>query len=479
MRRHSLVLRIVGCLFFAQIIAFTIAWLFTIGLGLAGVDIFATSLDELSAIRAKKQVVAALAMNDAMMLEFRPPPDLVEDLARAPGMKFAAFKGLSRDPVAGSSPELVAMLRPLIEISPTHVHFVLPGDPSAIRAGLMEPLWTPFGRLHIAVYGQKFRWSDIFYVAVEDMRWLIWYFVMATVMSAGAAWFAVRWGLRPLRRAAEQAAGIDMNSLHQRLDANDVSSEVGPLVDAVNDALARLDAGVARQKRFAANAAHELRTPVNVLGVRLDAPEEPTFKNDLKRDHRRIRNIVEQLLASARLGEQTTKLDETINLVALARTMIADAALLALKARRRIVLESPSAPVLVKGNRPALEFGHRECHRQCASRRAGRRRGSCSCRRERNARSDRSRLRGRRSGPRIGLRGLLAKERNHSRDGPWPRRREGNRGRTRRPYLGRGHAWRRGDVQAGVSAIEGELKLAGLLASVADDARELASQPSI
>jgi signal transduction histidine kinase len=89
--------------------------------------------------------------------------------------------------------------------------------------------------------------------------------------------------------------------------------------------------------------------------VRLDAPEEPTFKNDLKRDHRRIRNIVEQLLASARLGEQTTKLDETINLVELARTMIADAALLALKARRRIVLESPSAPVFVTGNRPALE----------------------------------------------------------------------------------------------------------------------------
>jgi len=355
LRRHSLVLRIGGCLFFAQIIAFTIAWLFTIGLGLGGVDIFATSLDELSAIRAKKQVVASLAMNDAMVLEFRPPPDLVEDLARAPGMKFAAFKGLSRDPVAGSSPELVAMLRPLIEISPTHVHFVLPGDPSAIRAGLMEPLWTPFGRLHIAVYGQKFRWSDIFYVAVEDMRWLIWYFVMATLMSAGAAWFAVRWGLRPLRRAAEQAAGIDMNSLHQRLDANDVSSEVGPLVDAVNDALARLDAGVARQKRFAANAAHELRTPVTVLGVRLDAPEEPTFKNDLKRDHRRIRNIVEQLLASARLGEQSTKLDETIDLVALTRTMIADAALLALKARRQIVLEAPNPPVFIKGNRPALE----------------------------------------------------------------------------------------------------------------------------
>ncbi len=355
MRRHSLVLRIVGCLFLAQIIAFPIAWLVTIGIGLTGVEFFATSLDELSAIRAKKQIIASLAMNEDKMLEIRPTPDLLEDLKRAPAMKFAAFRSLSRDPVAGSSPELIAMLKPLIEISPTHVHFILPGDPSAIRAGLMEPEWTPFGRLHIAVYGQKFRWGDIFDAAIEETRWLTAYLVMAILMSAGAAWFAVRWGLRPLRRVAVQASRIDMNSLDQRLDANDVSSEVGPLVDAVNDALARLDAGVARQRRFTANAAHELRTPINVLGVRLDAPEEPTFKNDLKRDHRRIRNIVEQLLASARLDQQSTKLDHTIDLVALTRTIIADAALLALKGRRQIVLDAPRAPVLIEGNRPALE----------------------------------------------------------------------------------------------------------------------------
>ncbi|MGD9658535.1 MAG: sensor histidine kinase [Methylocystis sp.] len=355
MRRYSLVSRIVGCLFLAQIIAFTIAWLVTVGAGLAGVEIFATSLEEISAVRAKKQVVGSLTLNDENMLEFRPTPDLLDDLKRAPGMKFAAFKGLSHDPIAGSSPELVSLLQPLIKISPSHVHFILPGDPTAIRAGFMEPLWTPFGRLHIAVYGQKFRWNDIIDAAMEEMRWQIAYLIMAILMSAGAAWFAVRWGLSPLRRVAEQASRINMNSLDQRLDATDVSSEVGPLVDAVNDALARLDAGVARQRRFTANAAHELRTPVSVLGVRLDAPEEPTFKNDLKRDHRRIRNIVEQLLASARLGEQSTKLDESIELVALTRTMIADAALLALKARRQIVLDAPNTPVLVNGNRPALE----------------------------------------------------------------------------------------------------------------------------
>ncbi len=355
MRRHSLILRIVGCLFVAQIIAFTIAWLVTVGLGLMGVDIFATSLDELSAIRAKMQVIDSLRLNEQGDIEIKPTADLLEDIKRAPLMKFAAFKSAQREPIAGSSPELLTLLNQLIEISPTHVHFVLPGDPSGIRAGLMEPLWTPFGRFHIAVYGQKFRWSDIFYVAVEDMRWLIAYLIMAILMSAGAAWFAVRWGLSPLRAVAKEARCIDMKSLHQRLSLDGVSTEVSPLVESVNDALARLDAGVARQRRFTANAAHELRTPLSVLGARLDAPEEPSFKNDLKRDMRRIRNIVEQLLAAARMGEQPADLGEAVDLTSLVRSMIADTALLAIKARRQIALETPSTPVFVRGNKSALE----------------------------------------------------------------------------------------------------------------------------
>jgi two-component system OmpR family sensor kinase len=355
LRRHSLVLRVVACLFVAQILAFTIAWFVTVGLGLIGFEVFATSLEELSTIRAKKQVIASLELNGQGELEIRPTADLLEEVKRAPRMKFAAFKAALGDPIAGSSPELVAVLKPLISVSPRHAHFALPGDPSDLQAGLMEVQWTPFGRLHIAVYGQKFRWGDMFHAAQEEMRWLTAYLVMAIVMSAGAAWFAVRWGLSPLRRVAAQAAGIDMNSLHQRLDANRLSSEIAPLVEAVNGALARLDAGVARQRRFTANAAHELRTPLNILGVRLDAPEEPTFKNDLKRDHRRIRNIVEQLLASARLGQQSTKLDETIDLVSITRAMIADAALLAIRARRQIVLEAPTVPVFIKGNQSALE----------------------------------------------------------------------------------------------------------------------------
>ena len=120
-------------------------------------------------------------------------------------------------------------------------------------------------------------------------------------------------------------------------------------------ALKRLDADAMRLRRFTANAAHELRTPVAILGARLDAPEEQSFKNDLKRDARRIRNIVEQLLASARLGGAATPLGESIDLVAATQSVVTDAALLAIKNGRQIAVEAPARSVRIYGDRLAIE----------------------------------------------------------------------------------------------------------------------------
>jgi signal transduction histidine kinase len=351
-----LALRTVVFLCGAQILAFGVAYLISLGLGLAGLEqLSATSLEELSSIRAKNQVLASIVRDATNELRIEPTTELRDEMKQAPAMKFAVFDGHSKEPLPGSSPELLHLLKPLIALDTSHVHFGLPGAPKGMRKGMLEPSWTRHGRMYVAVYGPVFHLGDFLDAAEEEAKWLVAYFVMAILMSAAAAWIAVRWSLAPLRAVAAGAARIDMDSLHQRLSLDGVSAEIEPLVEAVNGALERLDAGVARQRRFTANAAHELRTPVTILGARLDAPEEPTFKTDLKRDHRRIRNIVEQLLATARLGGRAAKVDEPLDLSTLARAMIADAALLAVRSKRQIVLEAPTSPVVVRGNRAALE----------------------------------------------------------------------------------------------------------------------------
>ncbi len=128
MSRPSLALRVVGYLALGQLLAFLIAWLATIFLGLTGAEVFATSLEELAAARAVKQVIASLAYDGRGSVRIEPSPELREELRRSPRMKVAAFNSITGEPVEGSSAELANALARVNEISPSHVHFTLPGD---------------------------------------------------------------------------------------------------------------------------------------------------------------------------------------------------------------------------------------------------------------------------------------------------------------------------------------------------------------
>jgi|APFre7841882630_1041343.scaffolds.fasta_scaffold81123_2 signal transduction histidine kinase len=196
---------------------------------------------------------------------------------RAPSLKYAAFDSRF-EPLPGSSPELTTLLVGAIKVNFSHTHFVLPGDPPSTPRGYAGPRRTPSGELQIAVYGQKFRWDDIYYSIAEDFRWSSVHIFSAIVVSVATAWFAVRQGLAPLRSVSLEAARIDIDSLDQRLSSDRRPKEVLPLVTAMNSAMLRLNASAKRLRRYTANAAHELRTPLAIMRARLEDTEEPTFK---------------------------------------------------------------------------------------------------------------------------------------------------------------------------------------------------------
>ena len=115
----------------------------------------------------------------------------------------------------------------------------------------------------------------------------------------------VRRTLGGLRAAAEQAGRIDIDRRETRLPLGDVPEEAAALVRAVNGALARLDEGYARHQRFLADAAHELRTPIAILNMRLEALPAGPERARLLEDAARLSLLAGQLL-DARSGWSAT-----------------------------------------------------------------------------------------------------------------------------------------------------------------------------
>lgn len=146
--------------------------------------------------------------------------------------------------------------------------------------------------------------------------------------------------------------------------ADNVPSEVGPLIDAINHHTERLSAMLAARRRFLADAAHQIRTPLAVLttqaeyGLRQHDPEEMlrTFAS-LLRSIRTTRRLANQMLSMSRAEAVNGLMDdrEPVNL----NTMVKDVAMelvpLALKKDIDLAFEEwPQAAVVRHGNASML-----------------------------------------------------------------------------------------------------------------------------
>jgi two-component system, OmpR family, sensor histidine kinase TctE len=112
-------------------------------------------------------------------------------------------------------------------------------------------------------------------------------FAPLAVASFVLVWVIGWWSLRPLARASREAAAIGPANPSGHVSTDMLPHEIRSMVDAVNGALARLDDAYAAQRRFTADAAHELRTPLAVLNLRLQrakldaAVDWPAVERDL------------------------------------------------------------------------------------------------------------------------------------------------------------------------------------------------------
>lgn len=157
-------------------------------------------------------------------------------------------------------------------------------------------------------------------------------------------WAAVTRSLRPLFNLTSELAHREPDNLAP-LNAKNAPQEVVPLIERINSLFTRIDASIQKERRFTADAAHELRTPV--AGIKAQAQVARTASSETERIHAldnvvlgcdRAAHLIDQLLTLARIDTIDDKVAEPCQLRAIAAEVIATIAPTALDKNVRLEL---------------------------------------------------------------------------------------------------------------------------------------------
>ncbi|MDQ8044038.1 MAG: ATP-binding protein [Solirubrobacteraceae bacterium] len=176
------------------------------------------------------------------------------------------------------------------------------GEGARIRA-------FPIGGDRVAVIGEPL------HERVEELRGLALLLGLGLpatlLLASGAGYLVAKSALRPVERMQAEAASIGAGDLCRRLPEPGTSDELDHLATTLNDLLDRLANALERERRMVGDASHELRTPISLLGMRIEvALQRPDDLDTLRAalesaqgDVRRLGRLADDLLLLARADQ--------------------------------------------------------------------------------------------------------------------------------------------------------------------------------
>ncbi|SEP33580.1 Signal transduction histidine kinase [Rhodospirillales bacterium URHD0017] len=148
---------------------------------------------------------------------------------------------------------------------------------------------------------------------------LAWAAPAALALAGLAGYGLARLAMRPVDRMTQFVRSLGASDLQKRLNDHGPDDELGRLATTLDEMLARLEASFARERRFVADAAHELRTPLAALKSRLDVVRQRERDAEAYRaaidtiepEVERLIRLVRDLLLLARLETGSAPWEET------------------------------------------------------------------------------------------------------------------------------------------------------------------------
>jgi len=187
---------------------------------------------------------------------------------------------------------------------------------------------------------------------------------LALILASLAVYGIAGAALRPIEAMRRRAADISASSLEDRLPVPPGGDEVSRLGETLNEMLTRIGDGLARERRFVADASHELRTPLALLKTQLElALRRSRSTEELEaairgaaEDTERLSRLADDLLLLARAEQGRVPLRrEPVDVADVLETVAGRFQSRAVSERRDLSVTTDDDPLVVSADRPLLE----------------------------------------------------------------------------------------------------------------------------